>query len=144
MDKQDQISRSACPISCALDIVGDKWTLLVLRDIIYKRKRSFREFLASPEKIATNILTDRLKKLEACNIVVRRQDPDSKRRILYSLTEKGMDLIPTTLELLRWGAKHEVENEKHDDLLQRFELNPKQLVAEIRSSLHMDGGGEKA
>ena len=139
MDKQDQNSRSVCPISCALDIVGDKWTLLVLRDIIYKRKRSFREFLASPEKIASNILTDRLKKLEACKIVIRRQDPDSKRRILYSLTEKGMDLIPTTLELLRWGAKHEVENKKHDDLIQRFELNPEQLIAEIRSSLHMDG-----
>ena len=144
MDKQDQNSRSVCPISCALDIVGDKCTLLVLPDIIYKRKRSFREFLASPEKIASNILTDRLKKLEACKIVIRRQDPDSKRRILYSLTEKGMDLIPTTLELLRWGAKHEVENKKHDDLIQRFELNPEQLIAEIRSSLHMDGVSENA
>ena len=129
--------RSSCPVSCALDILGDKWTLLVLRDILLKRKRYFREFLTSPEKIASNILTDRLKKLEACKIVIRRQDPDSKRRILYSLTEKGMDLIPVILELLRWDAKHEVANNGHDQLIEQFERNPQEVIAEIRLSLGM-------
>ncbi|KIO48619.1 hypothetical protein SQ11_10950 [Nitrosospira sp. NpAV] len=135
MDKQDQIYRSLCPVSCALDILGDKWTLLVLRDIIFMRKRYFREFLVSSEKIASNILSDRLKKLEAADIILRRQDPHNERRIIYAVTEKGLDLIPTILELLRWGAKYEVENSKHDELIRQFDLNPQILIAEIRSSL---------
>lgn len=135
MDKQDQIYRSLCPVSCALDILGDKWTLLVLRDIIFMRKRYFREFLVSSEKIASNILSDRLKKLEAADIILRRPDPHNERRIIYAVTEKGLDLIPTILELLRWGAKYEVENSKHDELIRQFDLNPQILIAEIRSSL---------
>lgn len=135
MDKQDQIYRSLCPVSRALDILGDKWTLLVLRDIIFMRKRYFREFLASSEKIASNILSDRLKKLEAADIILRRQDPHNERKIIYAVTEKGLDLIPTILELLRWGAKYEVENSKHDELIRQFDLDPQILIAKIRSSL---------
>lgn len=135
MDRQDQIYRSLCPVSCALDILGDKWTLLVLRDIIFMRKRYFREFLVSSEKIASNILSDRLKKLEAADIILRRQDPHNERKIIYTVTEKGLDLIPTILELLRWGVKYEVENSRHDELIRQFDLNPQTLIAEIRSSL---------
>lgn len=135
MDKRDQIHRSLCPVSCALDILGDKWTLLVLRDIIFMRKRYFREYLVSSEKIASNILSDRLKKLEAADIILRRQDPHNERKIIYAVTEKGLDLIPTILELLRWGAKYEVENSKHDELIRQFDLDPQILIAEIRSSL---------
>lgn len=139
MNRKSQPPRSICPISCALEIIGDKWSLLILRDIIYKRKRGFREFLASSESIASNILSDRLKRLEACNIVLRRRDPDNKRRIVYTLTEKGLDLIPVTLELLRWGAKHEIENRDHDELIHRFEADPQNVVAEMRSALYQDG-----
>ncbi|MEO6564157.1 MAG: helix-turn-helix domain-containing protein [Nitrosospira sp.] len=115
--------------------MGDKWTLLVLRDIIFMRKRYFREFLVSSEKIASNILSDRLKKLESADIILRCQDPHNERKIIYAVTEKGLDLIPTILELLRWGAKYEVENSKHDELIRQFDLNPQILIAEIRSSL---------
>lgn len=132
--KQDQIYRSLCPISCALDALGDKWTLLVLRDIIFMRKRYFRAFLISSEKIASNILSDRLRKLEAAGMVLRQPDPDNGCRIIYTVTEKGLDLIPAILELLRWGAKHEVENTKHDNLVRQFDLNPQKFIAEIRSS----------
>ncbi|SFW28648.1 helix-turn-helix domain-containing protein [Nitrosovibrio sp. Nv17] len=144
MARKNQTPRSICPISCALEIIGDKWTLLILRDIIYKRKQGFREFLASSESIASNILSDRLKRLEACNIVLRRRDPDNKRRIVYSLTEKGLDLIPVTLELLRWGAKHETENRNHDELIHRFEADPGRVIAEMRSSLHQEGLSDTA
>ncbi len=110
MGKPDQNKRSSCPVSCALDILGDKWTLLVIRDILFLQKQYFQDFLESPEKIASNILSDRLKKLEECNIVLRQRDPDNARRIIYTLTDKGLDLSPAILELLRWGAKHDPES----------------------------------
>src|SRR5678815_3759920 len=100
MVKQDQIKRSSCPVSCALDILGDKWTLLVIRDLMFMRKQYFGDFLMSPEKIATNILSDRLRKLEESNIVSRQRDPGNARRVIYTLTEKGRDLSPAILELL--------------------------------------------
>src|SRR5687768_134121 len=114
---KDQTKRSSCPVSCALDILGDKWTLLVIRDIMFKRKQYFRDFLASPEKIASNILSDRLKKLEECNIILRQRDPVHARRVIYTLTEKGQDLSPALQELLRWGAKHDPESTKQPCLL---------------------------
>ena len=109
---KDRMKRSSCPVSCALDILGDKWTLLVVRDIMFKRKHYFRDFLASPEKIASNILSDRLKKLEESNIVSRRPDPGNARRVIYTLTEKGLDLLPAIQELLRWGQKHDLSSKR--------------------------------
>jgi DNA-binding HxlR family transcriptional regulator len=114
---KDQTKRSSCPVSCALDILGDKWTLLVIRDIMFKRKQYFRDFLASPEKIASNILSDRLKKLEECNIILRQRDPVNARRVIYTLTEKGQDLSPAIQELLRWGTKHDPQSNKQPCLL---------------------------
>jgi len=136
MANQDQIYRSLCPVSCALDVLGDKWTLLVLRDIIFMRKRYFREFLVSPEKIASNILSDRLRKLETAGMVLRQPDPDNGCRIIYTVTEKGLGLVPAILELLRWGARYEVQNSKHDELIRQFDLDPQKLIAEIRASLN--------
>ena len=109
---KDQVRRSSCPVSYALDILGDKWTLLVIRDIMIKRKQYFRDFLASPERIASNILSDRLRKLEECNIVLRQRDPVNARRVVYSLTEKGLDLSPAIQELLRWGAKYDPKSNR--------------------------------
>lgn len=135
MAKPDQIRRSSCPVSCALDVLGDKWTLLVIRDIIFKHKRYFKDFLTSPEKIASNILSDRLKKLEECDIVLRRPDPVNARRIIYTPTEKGLDLMPAILELLLWGVKHDPASDAHEGLIQRLEQDRAGLMAEIRSSL---------
>lgn len=111
---KDQIKRSSCPVSCALDVLGDKWSLLVIRDIMFMRKQYFGDFLTSPEKIASNILSDRLKKLEESNIVLRQRDPVNARRIIYTLTEKGLDLSPAIQELLRWGAKHDPASDTHE------------------------------
>jgi DNA-binding HxlR family transcriptional regulator len=116
--KPDQTKRSSCPVSCALDILGDKWTLLVIRDILFMRKQYFQDFLESPEKIASNILSDRLKKLEESNIVLRQRDPGNARRIIYTLTDKGVDLSPAILELLRWGAKHDPKSNANDSFIQ--------------------------
>lgn len=99
--------RSGCPISIALELLGDAWSLLVVRDLMFKGRRGFNEFLAGGEGIATNILADRLRRLEAGGIVERRPDPDDGRRVLYRLTPKGIDLAPVLVELILWSAAHE-------------------------------------
>jgi DNA-binding HxlR family transcriptional regulator len=100
--------RSQCPISTALDIFGDKWTLLVIRDLLFKEKNTYGQFLESEEKIATNILADRLILLESTGLISKRKHPDSKAKVLYQLTAKGIDLIPVLVEIITWSEKHHV------------------------------------
>lgn len=97
--------RSICPVACTLDIVGDKWTLLVIRDLVLGR-RYFKEFLASPEGIATNILTDRLSRLTHAGIVQTSPDPATLGRSQYSLTEKGNAMTPIIQAIADWGLDH--------------------------------------
>lgn len=98
--------RSDCPISSALDIVGDKWSLLIVRDIMMNGKNTYNEFLKSAEKIATNVLADRLAMLEATGIITKEEHPDSKAKIYYKLTEKGIDLLPVLIELILWADEN--------------------------------------
>lgn len=101
--------RTQCPISTALDIFGDKWTLLVIRDLLFNEKKTFGEFLNSDERIATNILSDRLALLDSAGIIVKKKHPDHGLKILYSLSQKGKDLIPVLVEIIVWSEKyHEV------------------------------------
>jgi len=103
------VNRIQCPISSALDIFGDKWTLLVIRDLLFNEKKTYGEFLDAEEKIATNILADRLSLLEMAGILSKHKHPDSKAKILYQLTRKGIDLIPVLVEIIAWSEKyHEV------------------------------------
>jgi len=95
-------ARSACPLSCSLEIIGDRWTMLVLRDLLIGKKR-FSEFLDSPEKISTNILTDRLGRMEETGLVDARLYSNRPKRFEYTLTEKGEGLLPVMQELCRWG-----------------------------------------
>ncbi len=97
-------SRSSCPITNALDILGDKWTILVIRDLVLG-KRTYQEFLTSPEKIATNILADRLKRLQDANIAVRQAYQHNPIRFKYSLTGKGEELRTVLQALASWGLK---------------------------------------
>ena len=98
--------RSLCPISTALDIFGDKWSLLVIRDILFNGKSTYGEFLNSEEKMATNILADRLLQLEAGGLVTKHAHPESKLKVLYKPTAKALDLIPTLVELIAWSERH--------------------------------------
>lgn len=99
-------NRSDCPISCSLDVFGDKWSLLIIRDIMLRGKMSYSEFLESEEKIATNILVNRLGILEAENILSKQVSPTNKSKFIYSLTEKGINLLPIIIEIMDWGAKY--------------------------------------
>lgn len=97
--------RSNCPISNALDVVGDRWTLVVLRDLLLAHRRTFSE-IGIPEGIPTNTLAERLERLEECGVIERRRDPSDGRRRIYVPTERGIDLIPILIDLLVWGVEH--------------------------------------
>ncbi|QDU59421.1 putative HTH-type transcriptional regulator YybR [Planctomycetes bacterium Pan216] len=97
--------RSNCPVACVLDLVGDKWTLLVVRDLALGVTH-FEEFLDSPEKIATNILSDRLKRLQAAGYITKETEPADKRKSIYTFTERGKELKTLMGLLARWGLKN--------------------------------------
>lgn len=99
--------RSGCPVNLAVEIFGDRWTLLVLRDIVFADRRHFRELLrGSEEGITTSILADRLDRLVAGGILVRTDDPSHKQKAIYSLTERGVELVPVLATIGLWGAQH--------------------------------------
>jgi DNA-binding HxlR family transcriptional regulator len=118
-------------VSISLDILGDRWSLLVIRDLMVRGFRSFKEFHASGERIATNILADRLQKLGAAGILTTEPDQADGRRTHYRLTEKGIDLAPVLLELLLWGARHE-NTMAPRDLIARMENSREKFLAEVR------------
>jgi len=136
MKKKLPPRRSDCSISYALDYLGDKWTLLVLRDLLFAGKRHFRDFLTSGENIASNILTQRLKRLEAAGMVTRRPDPESRRSVIYEPTEKAADLIPALLELTRWSGKYDPHTRVTPKLARRIAEDRDALAAEIAARLH--------
>ena len=103
---KDDGHRSYCPINLSLEIFGDKWTLLVLRDMMFGGKRHFREFLQYDEGIASNILADRLALLVEHGIVTRADDATHKQKAVYSLTEKGIELFPVIVQIGAWGSRH--------------------------------------
>lgn len=98
--------RSDCPVSCSLDIWGDKWSLLIVRDLLFAKECTYGDFLKSPEGIATNILAARLQALEENGIIVKLDHPQSKAKVLYKLTRKGIDLLPVLLEINLWAEKY--------------------------------------
>jgi len=104
--------RSGCPISLALEVMGDRWTLLIIRDLMFADRRAFRELLTrSEEGIASNILSDRLKRLVAAGLITKGKDPSHKQKGRYSLTEPAIQLVPLLAELGGWGRKHRPASE---------------------------------
>ena len=98
--------RSDCPVSCSLDIWGDKWSLLIIRDLMFAKECTYGDFLKSAEGIATNILAARLLALEENKLIEKLAHPDSKAKVLYKLTRKGIDLLPIMIEINLWAEKH--------------------------------------
>ena len=98
--------RSDCPISSSLDVFGDKWSLLIIRDLMDAKECTYGDFLKSPEGIATNILATRLQNLEENKLIEKLDHPDSKAKVLYKLTPKGVDLVPVMIEISLWAEKY--------------------------------------
>ena len=108
--------RSGCPISSTLDVVGDKWSLLIIRDMLIKHKRLFKEISNSDEKIAPSILSARLKLLESYKLIFKTKVPDNKKENIYLLTEKGIRLTPIIIEFSLWGNSNMREFNEIDDI----------------------------
>jgi len=108
--------RSGCPISSTLDVVGDKWSLLIIRDMLIKHKRTFKEISNSDEKIAPSILSARLKLLESYKLIFKTKVPDNKKENIYLLTEKGIRLTPIIIEFSLWGNSNMREFNEIDDI----------------------------
>lgn len=99
--------RSGCPINLTLETLGDRWSLIVIRDLMFGNRRHFRQLLAqSEEGIASNVLADRLRRLEAAGLVSRRDDPSHKQKAIYSLTEAAIELVPLLAYMGAWGRRH--------------------------------------
>src|SRR3954447_5060948 len=129
--KRKSKRRSGCPVSVSLDLLGDRWSLLIIRDLMIRGYRTFKEFEESGESIATNILTDRLRKLKSTGIITTQVDETDGRKVNYRLTQKGIDLAPVLLELLIWGARHE-ETGAPAALIDKLEAQRDQVLAEVR------------
>ncbi|OBI83755.1 helix-turn-helix domain-containing protein [Mycobacterium sp. 1245805.9] len=99
-------ARSGCPVNLSLEIFGDRWSLLVLRDIIFGGSRHFRELLNGPERISSNILADRLGALVEHGLLTKSDDPSHKQKVTYSLTEQAIELVPVLAQLTAWGMRH--------------------------------------
>ncbi|MFT5780041.1 MAG: DNA-binding HxlR family transcriptional regulator [Crocinitomicaceae bacterium] len=110
--------RSSCSITCALDLVGDKWTLIIIRDALFTGAKSFGEFSASREKIATNILTNRLDKLVSAGIFTKTRNATNKLKFDYLLTNKGLELKPILIALGKWGCENVPGTSSMDEMLE--------------------------
>jgi DNA-binding HxlR family transcriptional regulator len=123
--------RSGCPVSISLDIFGDRWSLLIIRDLMVRGFRTFKEFEAAGEGIASNILADRLQRLKSAGIITEETDEADRRRVCYRLTRKGIDLAPVLLDLLVWGSRHE-EADAPCAIVEKMAANREQILAEVR------------
>lgn len=129
--KSNSKHRSGCPVSASLEIFGDRWSLLIIRDMMIRAFRTFKQFTESGEGIATNILADRLRKLESAGIIESETDKSDHRKISYRLTEKGIGLAPVLLELLVWGARHE-KTGASSAVMDVMAKNREAILAEVR------------
>jgi DNA-binding HxlR family transcriptional regulator len=126
-------NRSECPISSSLDIWGDKWSLLLIRDLMDAKLCTYGDFLKSPEKIATNILATRLQSLEEFGIIEKTEHPDSKRKMFYKLTPKGIDMVPILIEITAWADKYSTIPKERKALLKEYKKDKEGFIkASIR------------
>jgi DNA-binding HxlR family transcriptional regulator len=125
--------RSGCPISSALDVVGDKWSLLIIRDMLIKHKKTFKEISDSEERIAPSILSARLKLLESYKLISKTKIPENKKENIYLLTEKGIQLTPIIIEFSLWGDTSMREFNKIDDI-EGLNLDKSYVIPSIQDS----------
>ena len=131
MAKKGKIKRrSECPLNASVEMLGDRWSLLIIRDMMLRGFRSYSQFLECYEGIATNILADRLRKLAGYGIIATEPDPSDGRRLIYLLTAKGIDLAPVLTEMVLWAAAHEETG--NQALVRQMRANKEKVIAEVR------------
>jgi len=140
--------RSDCPVNFAVEALGDKWSLVILRDMIFWDKKTYGEFLKSDERIATNILADRLAYLEREGLISKSPDPADKRKDIYRVTEKGIALVPMFIEMIAWSASHPVwQSMTHNGTPQQADFvmrcvttkNKSRLIEKVKETVRRGG-----
>lgn len=128
--------RSDCPISYVLDFFGDKWSFLIIRDLVFKERKFYKDFLNAEEGIATNILSDRLKRLESIGVIKSKVFEELKTQKEYFLTEKGRDLIPILIEVILWSAKYDSNSAVSGSFVYQAKADKKKLISSLYSKLN--------
>lgn len=139
MKKATSEQRSGCPINIALEIFGDRWSLLIVRDLMLKGRNTYKEFLEAEEGIATNILAERLQRLEATGILLKQPDPADGRKTIYQLTPKGIDLTPVLVEMILWSVRHE-KTGAPPATIRAIKKNREAFIAEVRQRWEVSKG----
>jgi len=133
MPNPNKLRDTGCPIAFALDTFGDRWSLVIIRDMLMKGHRTYGEFLESDEAIATNVLADKLRELEEAGVISKARDPENRRRVLYRLTEKGADLAPVLLEMVRWSGKYDRNTKVKKTILNRIKEDRDGFAEQLRT-----------
>jgi len=133
MPGQKPKRRSDCPLNASVEMLGDRWSLLIIRDMMLRGFRTYKEFMECYEGIATNILADRLRKLVAYGIITAEPDPSDGRKLIYSLTAKGIDLAPVLTEMVLWAAAH--EDTGNQALVRLMRADKEKFLAGVRERL---------
>lgn len=129
-EKTNAKRRSGCPLNASVEMLGDRWSLLIIRDMMLLGRRTFKEFLGSYERPASNILADRLRRLESYGIIRAERDPSDGRKLIYLLTPKGMDLAPVLTEMVLWAGKH--EKTENRPLIRLMQKDKRKFLEQIR------------
>lgn len=130
--------RSHCPTNFGLEHFGDKWSLLLIRDLMFKGKRHYNEFLEAGESVSTSVLGDKLRSLEDRGIITKKSDKIKKSRIRYSLTEKGIALLPMMIEIILWSGEFDSDTEADIDFLKKARLKREEIVLELTDLLRSE------
>ena len=133
MKTENKKRETGCPITFGLDTFGDRWSLLIIREIMLQGKKTYSEFLEADEGIASNILIARLKHLEAEGIVEKSRDPENRRAFIYDLTKKGRDLAPILLEIIIWSGMHDKRPNALKTVLSKIEQDREGFEASLRA-----------
>jgi len=131
--------KSDCPVHFALEVFGDQWTLLIIRDLMFKDRRTYSDFLRAEEGIATNVLADRLTRLEQDGIIAKEETPSGG----YRLTPKGIDLLPIMMEIIGWSAKHDPRTAADPGFVRRLRADRDRFTKELRGTLRAGPGGRR-
>ena len=135
MEHNSENCRSNCPINFVLETFGDKWTLLVIRDLMFKGKKYYGEFLESDEKISTNILAQRLLRLENHGVISKEKDPEHKSKFIYSLTSKGKALLPIMLEITQWSSRYDSLTNTPKEFVEALEMDKEKVMEGVLDQL---------
>ena len=133
MRHESKKRQTGCPVAFGLDTFGDRWSLLIIREIMLRDKKTYSEFMEADEGIASNILIDRLKHLEAEGILEKSRDPDNRRSFIYSLTKKGRDLAPIIMEIIIWSGAHDDRSIAMRGALEKINKDREGFEASLRS-----------